>query len=414
MNPGEISIGDFGYQLPDEKIAKHPLSNREESKLLVFRNGKITDSGFTHLCSFLPKNSLLVFNNTKVIHARILFRKPSGAQIEVFCLEPTSNNYVETLGSNRSCTWYCLIGNSKRWKGETLLKEISIHGVLVNFEANIISKNEAEFTVEFSWNNPNISFGEILSVAGDLPIPPYLNRKPQSNDEIAYQTVYAKEEGSVAAPTAGLHFTPKILNELLLQNIQKTELTLHVGAGTFKPVKTAKMKDHDMHRESIFIRLISIQMLLDQLINNQFIIPVGTTSLRTIESIYWFGVKMIEQLNTPLTNSEMKFEINQWEPYQLNQNIDPKDSLSAVINYMKQNNLEFISGNTQILIVPGYSFKLAKAIITNFHQPNSTLLLLIAALIGNDWKKIYDHALSNEYRFLSFGDSSLLFSHSLQ
>ncbi len=411
MNPKDISIQDYGYELPEEKIAKYPLPNRDQSKLLVYKNGQITDSQFCNLSDFLPENALLVFNDTKVIHARLLFQKQSGALIEVFCLEPASGDYLKAFESTQNCVWNCLIGNAKRWKGEILEKDIIIDKKNIRLYAKLILHAKDSYRVEFSWNSP-ITFGELLHHSGILPLPPYLNRIPEEKDEIVYQTVYARENGSVAAPTAGLHFTPEMLNQLKNKNINRTELTLHIGAGTFKPVKSIKMSGHDMHRECVFVSLNSLEILLECLQNKRQIIPIGTTSLRSIESIYWVGVKLILQKNDLKQNPESVFEINQWESYHLPQNIDATHAVQAVIDYMRINNLPNISGYTKILIAPGYLLKLANALVTNFHQPNSTLLLLIASLLGEDWRKIYHHAISNNYRFLSFGDSNLLFNHS--
>jgi len=408
MNPKDISISDYSYQLPNEKIAVFPLKKRDQSKLLVFEQGKITDKVFAELPNLLVPHSLLVFNNTLVVHARILFHRSSGAQIEIFCLEPIGQDYPSAFSANKSCNWKCLIGNSKRWKEDILEKEILVRTEKIKFTATLIERHGQFSEVRFNWDNESFLFGELLFHAGILPLPPYLNRAAEENDEQQYQTTYAKEKGSVAAPTAGLHFTDETFNLLAKNEIKTTELTLHVGAGTFMPVKSETMLGHEMHQEHFYVSIKTINDLLSALTSKAPIIAVGTTSLRTIESLYWLGVKILKNgLN------QSSIFINQWDPYELENGAETTIAVEAVQNYMTSNNLQELRGITQLLIAPGYQFKLAKAIVTNFHQPNSTLLLLIAALVGEQWKSIYAHALKNDYRFLSFGDSSLLWGKNI-
>jgi S-adenosylmethionine:tRNA ribosyltransferase-isomerase len=406
MNPKDISIADYTYLLPNEKIAIFPLKERDQSKLLLYNNGIINNHQFKELPQLLPSKSLLVFNNTLVVHARILFQRESGAQIEIFCLEPMNNDFPGAFSSNKTCTWKCLIGNSKRWKGDILQKAILVQTEKINFTATLIEKHDTFSEVKFEWNNEKILFGNLLFHAGVLPLPPYLNRDAGVEDEQQYQTTYAKEEGSVAAPTAGLHFTDETFLELAKQEIKITELTLHVGAGTFMPVKSETMLGHEMHQEHFYVSLNTINDLLSALASKSPIIPVGTTSLRTIESLYWLGVRLIkENLN------QSNLMVQQWDPYELRNDISASRALEAVQNFFINQNIQELRGITKLLIAPGYQFKIANAIVTNFHQPNSTLLLLIAAMVGEEWKTIYAHALSNDYRFLSFGDSSLLWAN---
>lgn len=404
MNPKEISIDSFSYQLDQNRIAQYPLEKRDASKLLVYQNGGIRDYSFFEIPDLLPKGSLLVTNNTKVIQARIVFRKESGATIEIFCLEPYHNNYEDIFITKGSCEWICMVGNAKRWKGETLKKSISIAEKSIELEAKMILKEEDSFTIKFIWNNPEVTFRELLTHGGILPIPPYLNRDTEEKDLHQYQTTYAKKEGSVAAPTAGLHFTKETFDTMRLKGIETTELTLHVGAGTFRPVKALKMEDHEMHRERIYVSLESLRSIHKALEEGRPIISVGTTSLRTLESLYWIGVKIIVGKINP-----EEIDVLQWDPYELPQHYDPIAAIEAVIMHIVDHDKQDLDGTTQLLIAPGYTFKITNALVTNFHQPGSTLLLLVAAFIGEDWLKVYNHALINEYRFLSYGDSSLLF-----
>lgn len=399
MNAQEHQISQYNYNLPDEKIAHYPLSERDSSKLLVYQSGEIIDAEFRNCVDFLPENSLLVFNNTRVIHARIVMHKATGAHIEIFCLEPvTPANYEENFASHNECTWQCIVGNAKKWKDEILHIDCEIHNKKVKFSAKKLSINETGFCVHFSWTG-GFSFSEILEAIGQIPIPPYLNRDSEESDLQQYQTTYAKHEGSVAAPTAGLHFTPAIFEKLEKHNVQRAEVTLHVGAGTFKPVKTELYTDHAMHHEYCTVPRSLIETLAQ---HNGARIAVGTTSVRTLESLYWLGVKLCENSNANID------ELVQWEAYSLPQTISLFASMSALLQYCIANDLSELRFFTQIMIVPGYTFRVVTALFTNFHQPQSTLLLLISAFIGERWKKLYAHALAHEYRFLSYGDSSLL------
>ena len=408
MNPKDISIDDFSYQLPNEKIAKYPLSQRDKSKLLVYQNGGIKDHDFSEIGELIPTHSLLVLNNTKVIHARILFHKSSGSKIEIFCLQPANGNFESIFKSKGSCEWICMVGNAKRWKNEVLLKELTLAGSKISIEAKQIGQIPDGFIIQFNWNSPSLTFGKLLEYAGILPIPPYLNRETEEKDEAQYQTTYSKVEGSVAAPTAGLHFTDKVFEQLKTNGVTISEVTLHVGAGTFRPVKAAKLENHEMHSEAIYVSLKLLRQMHTFLEEDKPIIAVGTTSLRTIESLYWFGVKLLFK-----KTSFSEIEVSQWDPYELPNHVSPSKAIEAVILHAVEHNQQEISGTTQLLIAPGYKIKMANALVTNFHQPGSTLLLLVAAFVGNDWIKVYNHALTYDYRFLSFGDASLLFRDSI-
>ena len=395
----DIHIEDFNYILPDERIAKFPLSQRDNSKLLIYKDKEISESTFNCINEFIPSDSLLVFNNTKVIQARLVFQKETGAQIEIFCLEPKEPaDYAQAFVQNRSCTWLCLVGNSKRWKEGKLFKEIQ--GAKCSVE-RIESYGETHL-IRFEWDNTNLSFAEILEQYGELPIPPYLNRETEESDKETYQTIYSKIKGSVAAPTAGLHFTKEVFDSLEEKNISFEELTLHVGAGTFKPVKSETLAAHTMHTECISVKKSTIENLLKK---EGGIFAVGTTSVRTLESLYYIGM-------TLESNPEAKIEelsISQWMPYSTNNNqLTATHSLENILNYMEKRGLEILTTYTQILIAPEYRFKIVNGMITNFHQPKSTLLLLISAFVGGNWREIYDYALKNNFRFLSYGDSSLL------
>ena len=402
-HPGAINISDFTYDLPAERIASEPLSNRSLSKLLVYNNAVITDAVFTDIHSYLPKDTTLVFNNTKVVKARLYFQKSTGALIELFCLEPEKGVTVEESFIQRESTrWICMVGNSKKWKDEVLNRTINTGNVEFNFTAKRINQMGQESLIEFSWDNNQISFSEILEFAGELPLPPYMNRKATDEDKVRYNTVYAVHEGSVAAPTAGLHFSEELLQDLKSKNVNMLQVLLHVGAGTFKPVKSDTMQEHEMHAERIKVSIETIQELIDQK-SNRKIIAVGTTSVRTLESLYWMGVQL---LNNRIPTDD--FYITQWEAYETQNVFSVVDALNALLDYAKKKEIEFIEGFTQIIIAPGYQFKIVDGLITNFHQPQSTLLLLVSALIGDNWRKVYKHALENDYRFLSYGDSSLL------
>lgn len=402
MDPRHIHISDYNYQLPDERIAKFPLPQRDTSKLLVYRHGTITDDNFFNLPDYLPHGALMVFNNTKVIQARMHFRKDTGALIEVFLLEPfLPHDYEQMFQSHGSCSWICLVGNAKKWKEGQLVQSLDINGLHVNLSATRQRNPKGEL-IHFEWDNTAISFAEIIDAAGELPIPPYLNRKTQESDKTTYQTVYSKIKGSVAAPTAGLHFTDNVLRSLDNNGIIREEVTLHVGAGTFKPVKSEEIEGHEMHTEYICVRKSTLEKLLQ---HNCQAIAVGTTSVRTLESLYYMGVKAYQ--NPDITEDEL--HIDQWMPYGSNpQPLTAQQAVSSLLSYMERHSLPSLHSSTQIIIAPGYDYKIVKMLITNFHQPQSTLLLLVSAFVHGDWKTIYSHALANDYRFLSYGDSSLL------
>ncbi len=407
MHPSQLQIKDFTYELPDERIARYPLAERDLSKLLIYKDGAISEDVYRNLVQYIPANSLLVFNNTKVIEARILFHKSTGSIIEIFCLEPAAGvELTEAMMSHESVRWTCLVGGAGKWKQQFLEKQLSTPRGNVLLRAEKIKQEQGSFEIEFSWNNEHFTFAELLHFAGVLPLPPYLQRQTEVADYDRYQTVYAKQEGSVAAPTAGLHFTPLLLQQLEQRGIKKQFVTLHVGAGTFQPVKSETMQQHNMHREWIEISIATIEDLLKQL--PDIVIAVGTTSLRSIESLYWMGVKAI--INPDATIEEL--EVQQWDAYDLpKREVSAMEALQALLNWMKKHQLNQLICHTQILIAPGYKARIASAIITNFHQPDSTLLLLVAALIGDDWKKVYNYAMSHDFRFLSYGDGSLLWAN---
>jgi S-adenosylmethionine:tRNA ribosyltransferase-isomerase len=397
MHPKNISIKDFTYGLPDEKIALHPPEERDASKLLIYKNGIIEEDSYKNIHQHLPANSLLVFNNTKVIKARILFTKSTGGVIEIFLLEPYHADYTSTLTATKKCQWKCMIGGASKWK------EKELRMANLGLTVQLVEKLFDAYVVEFNWDS-GISFAELLEQTGNIPLPPYIKRKVDEEDKERYQTIYAAYDGSVAAPTAGLHFTETVFKNLAAKNIIKQFVTLHVGAGTFKPVKANTMEAHEMHAEWIDVNIETIENLIANIDNT--IVAVGTTSLRTIESLYWMGVKAMRYPSAEQLN------ITQWEVYEelsQKENVAAKEALQALIGWLKKNKRSKLFTQTQILIAPGYQFKIAKAIITNFHQPQSTLLLLVAAAIGDDWRKVYDHALKNDFRFLSYGDGSLLF-----
>jgi len=394
----KIDIEEYNYILPDERIAKYPLEKRDESKLLVFKNGVIEKSTFKNIDKYLPENNLMFVNNTKVIYARLSFRKATGSKIEIFCLNPhTPQEYNMAFDAKGKSKWICIVGNLKKWKQGELIQTFEYEGRQYFIKAKYIDKIEQNHLIEFEWDN-KFTFSEILMKLGEIPIPPYLNRKSEEKDKDTYQTVYSKHKGSVAAPTAGLHFTEEVFEKLKAKNITKAELTLHVGAGTFKPVKTDDVREHEMHTEYFFINREGIEKLIINLGN---ITAVGTTSLRSLESIYWIGVKLYN--NLPDFNY-----VKQWETYDY-ETIPAEIALKTILSYMDNQNNDILEAMTQIIIVPGYDFKIVNQIITNFHQPKSTLLLLIAAFIGKSWKDIYKYALENDFRFLSYGDSSVLF-----
>ncbi len=399
--PQQIDIDEYDYLLPDERIAKFPLAERDASKLLIYNKGNISESRFKNLVDYLPEKTLLVRNNTRVVQARVLFFKETGARIEVFCLEPHSpSDYAVAFQQREQCEWTCMIGNLKKWKEGALTRQFEVESRSVTLTAERIDSSGLSHTVRFSWDSPSLTFADILEDVGELPIPPYLNRETEESDKETYQTVYAKVEGSVAAPTAGLHFTDAVLEDLEKHAIRSIEVTLHVGAGTFQPVKSKSIGDHTMHSEMISVTKDTLEELLRNLGS---IIAVGTTSVRTLESLYFLGRQLI------LSPETFQFQVKQWEPYNSTALYPPtEEALSALIEYMNAHQLKKLNAATQIIIAPGYKFRLVSGMITNFHQPKSTLLLLISAFVGADWKKIYNYAFDNEFRFLSYGDSSLL------
>lgn len=409
MHPKKLSIADFDYPLPEEKIAIYPLSERDQSKLLIYRNGNISEDIYRNIAEHLPENSFLIFNDTKVIKARMLFQKKTGAVIEIFCLEPYEkiNDYAVILSQKKCTKWKCMIGGAGKWKEKFLEKEIEIHGQKIFLKAQLVEKLSDAYVVELSWNPGDYSFAEIIDHAGETPLPPYIKRKAEESDAERYQSIYSHYEGSVAAPTAGLHFTKEIFSSLKKKNIDTGFVTLHVGAGTFKPVKSSNMEGHEMHAEWIDVSIKFLQQLIDNL--SQTVFCIGTTSVRTVESLYWMGLKTF--LNSDISLNDLK--INQWEVYEepLKNNVcDTKIALQSLLNYLQNKNSERLFIQTQIIIAPGYSYKITNGIVTNFHQPKSTLLLLVAAMIGQNWKRIYDYALMHEFRFLSYGDGCLIFS----
>ena len=411
INNKPLLIETYNYDLSDERIAKYPLAERDSSKLLVYKNGEISESVFSNISEILPDNCLLVCNNTRVIHARIVFHKSTGARIEVFCLEPIGpSDYVLSLSSTTGCEWICLVGNLKKWKEGKLTQPVEMGGETVLFSAEKISTEGNTHRIRFSWDNDRVAFSEILESIGELPIPPYLNRDTEESDEETYQTVYSRIEGSVAAPTAGLHFTDAVFASLKKKNIEVEELTLHVGAGTFQPVKTDDVSEHVMHTETIIVPLKTIKHIRKKSGN---IIAVGTTSVRTLESLYYVG-SSLSLRDFPLKGENgvqepVVLKVGQWEPYTLPENpISANDALQNIIDYLEENGLDTLHAETQILIKPGFQFRIINGMITNFHQPKSTLLLLVSAFVGDNWKNIYNFALENNFRFLSYGDSSVL------
>ena len=403
MDTKQIRISEYNYQLPDERIAKFPIAERDHSKLLVYKHGQISDDVFYHLPKYLPKNSLMVFNNTKVIQARLHFRKETGALIEIFLLEPiVPADYEQMFQTVGSCSWSCLVGNLKKWKEGELTRQIDVNGQSFTLRASRRGEHGTGHQIDFEWDAQTVSFSEILEAVGELPIPPYLNRKTQESDKTTYQTVYSKIKGSVAAPTAGLHFTEKVLHEIDACGIDREELTLHVGAGTFKPVKSECIEGHEMHSEFISVRRQTLEKLLQ---HDASAIAVGTTSVRTLESLYYIGLK----LESSPDLSEDELHVSQWEPYeQKGASIPAAQAIQNIVEYLDRHQRSVLNTSTQIIIAPGYEYKIVKVLITNFHQPQSTLLLLVSAFLKGDWRRVYDYALSNDFRFLSYGDSSLL------
>lgn len=403
MNTGieqQIRIQDYSYSLPEEKIAVHPLPERDASKLLVYRNGAISEDRYKNIARYLPGNSIVVFNNTRVVNARILFQKATGGTIEIFCLEPSGMEMSRAMQAQQTMDIHCFIGGASKWKhGARLEKTLTINDQPVLLEAVIKERTETHFTVTLSWNPPEIHFAAILHAAGNVPLPPYIKRPVIGEDEERYQTVYALYEGSVAAPTAGLHFTPHVLAELEQKNIRSLFVTLHVGAGTFQPVKTELANDHPMHGEWVHLPKTAIETLLHN--PNNKVTAVGTTSLRTLETLYWCGVKLLSGNKNPAM-------LDQWEVYQLRQDVPLSASLERILSWMEQHEETQFSAFTKLMIVPGYRLRVANMLVTNFHQPQSTLLLLVAAVAGKNWKDIYAYALEHDFRFLSYGDGCLI------
>ena len=410
MNPRHIHISDYNYPLPDERIAKFPLAQRDHSKLLVFENGDISEDIFYNITGHLPKGALMVFNNTKVIQARMHFRKETGALIEVFLLEPAEPaDYELMFQTNGKCAWHCLVGNLKKWKEGQLSRSFDVNGKTVTLSVERLHEERTSHWVEFRWDNPDVSFAEILDAAGELPIPPYLNRDTQESDKTTYQTVYSKIKGSVAAPTAGLHFTDKVLADIDAHCIDREELTLHVGAGTFKPVKSEEIEGHEMHTEYICVNKKTIDKLIA---HGGKAIAVGTTSVRTLESLYYMGVKLHDNPNL----TEEQLHVGQWEPYDYAERLaaegtsplDTIDALREISDYLDRNSRKALHSSTQIIIAPGFEYHIVDILVTNFHQPQSTLLLLVSAFVKGEWRRIYDYALAHDFRFLSYGDSCLI------
>ncbi len=401
----KLLIEDYNYPLPDERIAKYPLPERDHSKLLIYKDAAVTESVFHKIGDVLPADSLLVYNNTRVIQARLVFHKETGARIEVFCLEPIApHDYQLNLSSTTGCTWKCMIGNLKKWKEGYLTLSL---GDGLHLHAERLSTTGNTHEVRFSWNDSTISFAEILDAMGELPIPPYLNRATEESDKTTYQTVYSRIKGSVAAPTAGLHFTDKVLDDLRKRGIETTEVTLHVGAGTFQPVKVEDANEHTMHTEII---AISRQTIIDIQRKLGHICAVGTTSMRTLESLYWIGAQCASRDVFAMRLKENEaIHVGQFDPYEKTVNMSTYEALQSILDYLDATKQTVLHAETQIMIKPGYPFKIVDILITNFHQPKSTLLLLVSAFVDGDWHTIYDYALAHDFRFLSYGDSSILF-----
>lgn len=413
MDTQHIHISDYDYPLPDERIAKFPKEERDSSKLLIYNKGEICEDTFVNIPHYLPKGALMVFNNTKVIQARMHFRKrqqqedgswKEGALIEVFLLEPAlPHDYEQIFQTKSSCSWYCLVGNLKKWRSGSLTREIIVNGETVTVSVTRNGEHGTSHQIDFTWTG-GVSFAELLDAIGELPIPPYLNRETTENDKTTYQTVYSKIKGSVAAPTAGLHFTPRVLEQIDACGVEREEVTLHVGAGTFKPVKSIEIADHEMHTEFVSIHRQTLVHLIE---HEAQAIAVGTTSVRTLESLYYMGLKVFRNPSI----AEADLHVKQWEPYEQKKSgndIPPVQALQALLEWMDRHELRTLHSSTQIIIAPGYDYKIVRMLVTNFHQPKSTLLLLVSAFVNGDWHRIYDYALEHDFRFLSYGDSSLL------
>jgi len=407
-HPKDLRIEDYTYPLPDERIAKYPLEERDASKLLIYKDGVITEDIYRNISAHIPSRALMVFNQTKVVNARLLFKKPSGSVIEVFCLAPHSRytDIQTAMLQKGKVEWECLVGGASKWKQGMVLQMIH-HGPPFTLSARIVERNQGSYILGLKWDDDKLTFAEVLHYAGKVPLPPYLHRDADIGDESRYQTVFAKEEGSVAAPTAGLHFTGKVMEILASNNIETMFVTLHVGAGTFKPVKSPTMEEHDMHAEWIEVGYNAVQQLANA--PDRKIVAVGTTSLRTLESLYWIG-------NRLFNGEAIDFQgiaVNQWDPYEPIKTCSTKEALQAVLDYMRSNQVDVLVTRTRILIAPGYTFRVVNGLVTNFHQPQSTLLLLVAAMIDEDWRRVYDYAMDNGYRFLSYGDGCLLWNKSV-
>lgn len=403
-----IRIQDFDYPLPAGQIAQYPLAERDRSRLLICRENTISEDIFANIAGRLPADSLLISNETRVVRARLLFRKPSGSQIEIFCLEPVepTNDIQLAFQQQQHCTWKCLVGNARRWKTGPLELAGEIDGMPVKLTASLTERDETTFYIHFEWTPAHLVFAQVLEHFGKIPLPPYISREASENDNKRYQTVFARNNGSVAAPTAGLHFTPEVLSALATKNISTSAVTLHVGAGTFKPVSTDTIGDHQMHHEQVIVPVTLLRQVLDY--RNKHITLVGTTTVRTLESVYWQGVKWLKQKpEVPV------MQVEQWDPYSAisENNVSTEDALKCVIETLERFGLTELHGETSLMIAPGYQYHIPDAIITNFHQPKSTLLLLVAAFIGPQWKEAYNYALQHNFRFLSYGDSCLFFKH---
>lgn len=400
-HPKDLSIEYFDYVLPDERIAKYPLERRDASKLLLYRKGQLAQSHFYHLPDFLASQHMLVMNDTRVIPARLMFKKETGGQVEVFCLDPVHQSHDAAMASRSECIWECMVGGARKWKNDPLHKTVEVRGISLVLTAEKLEHRSEVFVIRFTWDDPSVSFSEILDHAGEIPLPPYFGREAEALDYERYQTVFARYEGSVAAPTAALHFTEKVLADLEQNGVALRRITLHVGAGTFKPVSATTMAQHEMHAE---IFSVSTDFLRELILTDKTVVVVGTTTTRTLESLYWMGVKMLEG----------KFEgapelfLDQWECYELPEHYSVEDALNALIAYCEERGLNAVTGATSLLIAPGYRYRICRGLITNFHLPKSTLILLVAAFIGDDWRKAYEYALAEDFRFLSYGDSSLL------
>ena len=404
-NDFSIPVKEFDYPLPQDRIATFPKEQRDSSKLLVYRNGSVEDSIYRRVDEFLAPGSLLVFNNTRVVQARLHFKTSTGSTIEIFCLEPDDKHIEvnQAMQATGSLKWKCLVGELRKWKEEWIRLEMPDSEGNIVLSARLLSRESDAFVIEFAWTPATLTFAEILEKAGKIPLPPYIKRELSEEDKKRYQTIYAEHEGSVAAPTAGLHYTPEIFARFQEKNIEVDYVTLHIGAGTFKPIKTETVAEHEMHSEQLVVEKAFIEKLIASI--DREIVAVGTTSLRTIESLYWLGLR----IHQGLFKAEEDVAVKQWDPYQLNPSIPAKEALKAIVLFLRNSGQEIMLCRTQLLIVPGYEWKIVNVLATNFHQPKSTLIMLVAAFIGDNWKQVYNHALENDYRFLSYGDGSLLF-----